>query len=323
MTINIARQTKLHLNKLHLKDCSANDGVYLRIGFVSVKDFVLSNLRLPQNAELNIGDCHFENFTLTNFRNVGKFKLYKINDLNIQHRYFNGTPYQKDETKNNIKFQIDNTSIGKTDFQSLNLSGFNQVKMFDNIFTEINYTNIIWSDKDIEVGQYDNHLNENESKSEDIKLRKLKKQQDTYRTLKNVASRNNDQPQAIKFFAKEMQKHREVSIEEEKLFSSNRATLLFNKCTNDFGLSFWKPLGWLLFFSILFYSSLLFSFTDGYNPKYWINILEFLSPIHKVEFIAEGCWSNWSYLWDFFFRIIEGLLFYQTIQAFRKYSRKL
>jgi hypothetical protein len=38
------QETKLYLNKLHLKDCSVNDGVYLRIGFVSVEDFVLSNL---------------------------------------------------------------------------------------------------------------------------------------------------------------------------------------------------------------------------------------------------------------------------------------
>jgi hypothetical protein len=33
------QETKLYLNKLHLKDCSVNDGVYLRIGFVSVEDF--------------------------------------------------------------------------------------------------------------------------------------------------------------------------------------------------------------------------------------------------------------------------------------------
>jgi hypothetical protein len=164
----IAQKTKLHLNKLHLKDCSVNDGVYLRIGFVSVKDFVVSNLKLPNNTELNIGDCHFENFQLTNFRNIGNFKLYKINILKID-------AYEKDETQNNKKFQIDNTSIGKTDFQSINLSSFTEIKIFDNIFTEIDYTNIIWSDKVVGVEQYNNDTS------------KLSKQQDSYRTLKNVA----------------------------------------------------------------------------------------------------------------------------------------
>jgi hypothetical protein len=119
----------LYLNKLHLKDCSVNDGVYLRIGFVSVEDFVLSNLKLPQNTELSIGDCHFKNFQLTNFRNIGNFKLYKINILKIKHEYFDN-PCEEDETEGNKKFQIDNTSIGKTDFQSINLSSFTEIKIF-------------------------------------------------------------------------------------------------------------------------------------------------------------------------------------------------
>ncbi|RUA04325.1 MAG: hypothetical protein DSY43_06515, partial [Gammaproteobacteria bacterium] len=316
----IVQETKLHLDKLHLIDCSANDGVYLRIGFVSVKDFVLSNLRLSQNAELNIGDCHFESFRLTNFRNIGKFKLYKINVLDIKHNYFGGTPYKKDETKNNIKFQIDNTSIGRADFQSVNMNSFGKVKMFDNIFTEIDYTNVVWGNKDIEVGQYNNSPERGDEKT---RINKLEKQQDTYRTLKNVASRNNDHPQAVKFYAKEMRLYRELVKGNKDYSWSDRATLWFNKHTNNFGLNFWKPLGWLLLFAIVFYFFVLCSFLDGYNSRYWKNIFEFLNPTHKTLFINEYHWSGWSYLWDFLFRIIEGLLIYQTIQAFRKYSRKL
>ena len=304
------QETKLYLNKLHLKDCSVNDGVYLRIGFVSVEDFVLSNLKLPQNTELSIGDCHFKNFQLTNFRNIGNFKLYKINILKIKHEYFDN-PCEEDETEGNKKFQIDNTSIGKTDFQSINLSSFTEIKIFDNIFTEIDYTNIIWSDKVVGVGQYNDNIS------------KLSKQQDSYRTLKNVALRNNDQPQAVKFYAKEMEFYREL-VKGNKSYSwSDRATLWFNKHTNNFGLSFWKPLCLLILLSIVFYFFVLFSFLDGCNSNYWRNIFEFLNPTHKVLFINEYHWSGWSYFWDFLFRIIEGLLIYQTIQAFRKYSKKL
>jgi hypothetical protein len=104
------QETKLYLNKLHLKDCSVNDGVYLRIGFVSVEDFVLSNLKLPQNTELSIGDCHFKNFQLTNFRNIGNFKLYKINILKIKHKYFDN-PCEEDETKGNKIYSIINRTI--------------------------------------------------------------------------------------------------------------------------------------------------------------------------------------------------------------------
>jgi hypothetical protein len=108
---------------------------------LEIKNFELSNLRLPQNAELNIGDCHFKNFKLTSFRNTGKFKLYKINIL----------PKEYDKNiSNNLKIQIDNTSIGKTDLQSIYLNSFARVIMFDNIFTEIDYTNVQWK-REIEV----------------------------------------------------------------------------------------------------------------------------------------------------------------------------
>jgi hypothetical protein len=41
---------------LQIIDCTAEDGayLYLRFGFLNIKNFVLQNLRLPQNAELNI-----------------------------------------------------------------------------------------------------------------------------------------------------------------------------------------------------------------------------------------------------------------------------
>lgn len=324
----ITQETKLHLDKLRLMDCSANDGAYLRIGFVSVKDFLLSNLRLPQNAELNIGDCHFKNFKLRNFRNIGKFKLYKINILDIEHNYFNGNPYHENETKGNEKFQIDNTSIGKTDFQSVNIGSFDHVVIFDNIFTEIDYTNLIWGGNDIEVRQYDNFPERDDKK---IEIKKLEKQQDTYRTLKNVASKNNDQPQAIKFFAKEMDYYYQIVKGNKEYSSSDRATLRFNKWTNNFGLDFWLPIKWLLFFSISLYILLLHLLPiSGISvnvlddlSKFFARFFIFLNPTHKVEDVFGGDWNGWAHAIDFIFRVIEGLLIYQTIQAFRKYSRKL
>jgi hypothetical protein len=48
--------------------------------------------------------------------------------LKIKHEYFDN-PREEDETEGNKKFQIDNTSIGKTDFQSINLSSFTEIKI--------------------------------------------------------------------------------------------------------------------------------------------------------------------------------------------------
>ena len=300
-----ARENKLKLEKLHITDCTADNEAYLRIGFLAVDNFVLSNLRLPQNAELNIGDCHFQSFKLTNFRNVGKFKLYKINILKEEY----------DEQKSdNPRFQIDNTSIGDTDFQSLNLASFETVKMFDNILSGIDYTNVQW-EKNIKVGQFN-----------DEKTTEIAKKRDTYRTLKNVAQKNNDQPQALIFYEQEMKYHKEITIINKNKRDNKRdiLTLKFNDWTNKFGLNWKRPLLWqLLPISIVFYALLLL--TSGIPLLvigHWGNYFEFLNPTHKTEFIGIY-WNFWTYMIDFLFRIIEGLLIYQTIQAFRKYSRKL
>ena len=292
-----AQENKLKLEKLHITDCTAGNEAYLRVGFLAVNNFVLSNLRLPQNAELNIGDCHFKCFKLNNFRNVGKFKLYKIN------------VFKNELKKKNPTFQIDNTSIGDTDFQSLNLTSFDRVIMFDNIFSSIDYTNVQWK-KSVEVGQFN-----------DDEETKIAKKQDTYRTLKNVVQKNNDQPQALFFYTKEMKYHQKIVSGNKEYSLSDKTTLLFNKWTNNFGLSFWKPILILLFvLTPLFYWALLCSLgMTIFNIAHWEFIAEFLNPTHKFNWV-QGFMPNFI---DILFRVFEGLLIYQTIQAFRKYSRKL
>ena len=318
-----AQENKLKLEKLHITDCTAGNEAYLRIGFLAVDNFVLSNLRLPQNAELNIGDCHFKCFKLNNFRNVGKFKLFKINILKEE--------YDKQKSYN-PRFQIDNTSIGQADFQSLNLTSFARVIIFDNILSGIDYTNVQWGE-DIEVGQYgkviapeiwtDYALAKYLFDIYEIETTEIAKKQDSYRTLKNVTQKNNDHPQELFFYKQEMKYHQKIASGNKEYSLSNRATLFFNKWTNEFGLNFWLPIAWLLGLAFIFYCLLLFSIDESCNSKYWKNFFEFLNPTHKVEFIANGCWNGYTYAIDFLFRIIEGLLIYQTIQAFRKYSRKL
>ncbi|OIR24855.1 hypothetical protein [Bathymodiolus thermophilus thioautotrophic gill symbiont] len=328
------QQNKAQLKELKITDCTADKGAYLRIGFLDIGKFELSNLRLPQNAELNIGDCHFQCFKLTNFRNMGKFKLYKINVLLKE--------YDKKESYN-PRFQIDNTSIGETDFQSINLVSFARVIMFDNIFTELEYTNMQWK-HEIEVGQFGfENIKEMVSQFglEYIKERvrnyelicnivykasgsntRIAKMRDTYRALKKVMIRNHDQQEALVFYQKEMENHWQIT--EWKKDFGNKITLAFNKYTNEFGLNWWKPLRLLFGVSLLFYFLLLCNLDIPIlELEHWRSYFEFLNPTHKTRFIAKEYWDFWSYAIDFLFRLIEGLLIYQTIQAFRKYSRKL
>ncbi|CAB5501805.1 hypothetical protein THERMOS_1454 [Bathymodiolus thermophilus thioautotrophic gill symbiont] len=316
------QQNKAQLKELKITDCTADEGAYLRIGFLDIGKFELSNLRLPQNAELNIGDCHFQYFKLTNFRNMGKFKLYKINVL----------PKEYDKREGyNPRFQIDNTSIGGADFQSINLVSFARVVMFDNIFTELDYTNMQW-EHEIKVGQFgkanppkvwnDSNLAKFLFDSYEFNRVEIAKKRDTHRTLKKVMIRNHDQQEVLVFYQKEMENHWQIT--EWKKDFGNKITLAFNKYTNEFGLNWWKPLRLLFGVSLLFYFLLLCNLDIPIcELEHWRSYFEFLNPTHKTRFIAKEYWDFWSYAIDFLFRLIEGLLIYQTIQAFRKYSRKL
>jgi len=284
-----------------------------------VDNFEISNLRNPQNAELNIGDCHFNTYILSNFRNIGKFKLYKINVFGSE--------------KGNL-FQIDNTSIGDTDFQAICLTSFKIVRLFDNIFSNIHYTNMQWKES-VEVGQY-----------HDSGITQIAKKRDTYRVLKNVAHDNNDQQQALIFYTKEMQHHKALTLEsrchkkdfkrffvKDILCSHNNGwlkdgraqdilTLFFNEKTNNFGLDWWQPIKLIIISSVIFYYFFLLSLDVGDTSIYWKNIFEFINPTHSIEFIAKGKWTAYSYSIDFIYRIFEGTLIYQTVVAFRKFSKK-
>ena len=328
-------QKKTELKSLKFIDCSmgsskAHITPYLRCGFLRVDKFVLKNLRVPAGAEVNIGECHFKNFRLSNFRNLGKFKLYKIN-VGYKEGTGNGT------------FQLDNTSIGDTDFQSLNLVSFNTRKIFDNILSGINYTNVQWEKpkKDIKVGQFTQgeRATENESITEREKITKRAKKRDTYRVLKNVAQRNNDMQQTFAFYAKEVKWHRKLLAltakctnicklrkagELSKLL--DRFTLFFGAYTNNYGQNWALPTVWILGLGVFFYAVLLWvlfgDFCSIFESENWQKFFVFLNPTHAAEFITMGCWGFLAYTIDFSFRVLEGALIYQAIQAFRKYSRK-
>lgn len=292
------QENKARLTSIKFIDCNIEKDSYLRVGFLNVDNFEIRNLRVPPNTEVNIGDCKFKEFKLINFRNSGLFKIYKINILDKERKSISD--------KNDSIFQIDNTSIGNADFQSVNLDSFRKVKMFDNIFHNLKYTNIIWKDT-IEVDQ-----------TTDDDKNKFEKQQDIYRTLKNVTQANNDHPQAIKFYAKEMENVYEL---EDWKNLANKSTLWFNKNTNSFGLNWWQPL--LILFLVItpgFYLLLLYSLDMPIsNLHHWQYVVQFLNPIHKFDWVI-GFLPNSI---DFLFRVLEGLLLYQIITAFRKYSRKL
>ncbi len=280
----------------------AGKSPYLRVGFLDADVFLLKNLRITKDAEVNIGECRFNHFGISNVRNLGKLKLYKINMF-------------ENETTNRGVFQLDNTSIGDADFQSVDLSSFAARVIFDNILVGLKYSNVLLESKnsEIEVGQYDDN-----DEYEIIKKR------DTYRSLKNVALSNNDNAHAFAFYAKEMKYHRKAIQYTDRRFSQERIILWFNYVTSNFGQNWLLPVLWILGLGTVCYTGLLHSLClPVFDCNNWAQFPLFFSPLHETEFIGNGDWGFWAYTIDFVFRVLEGSLIYQAIQAFRRYTRNI
>ena len=303
-----AQDNKAKVGGIKFSGCSMAGGEsgqlpYLRVGFLDVDKFKLENLRIPNAAEVNIGDCRFNHFQMSNVRNLGKLKLYKINIL-------------ENEKKNNAEFRLDNTSIGDADFQSVDLSSFAKRIMFDNILVGLKYSNVLVEPKgtDIEVDPCA------DTKDKIIKKRNIIKKRDTYRVLKNVALYNNDHVHALAFYAKEMKYHRKAI----NLFSLEHIILTVNYWASNFGQNWFLPLLWIAVLGIASYALLLCSLNLSFcNCNNWAQLPLFFSPLHETEFIKNGDWGFWAYTIDFGFRVVEGSLIYQAIQAFRRYTRNI
>ena len=283
------RDHKVKIKTLCFMNNTVEPGKLVRFGYLDVDYFRFDNMNNPINSEINIGECDFNNFYLRNLRNKGKCIIYRIN-----------TKREKCDS-----FKLLDSSLGDSEVQDINLACYENVIVQDNRLSGLEYTAVQWPDN--------------------IKADTDQKKRDTYRTLKNVAQKNNDAPQAIAFYAKEMEAYSHtLSWISGQFF--DKFILKFNRWTNNFGLTWWLPILWILGFGLVLYLLLLLSIdsSDCCICKEWKKFLVFLNPTHKigVEFI-DGQWGFWAYLFDLSFRIIEATLIYQTIIAFRKFTRKL
>ena len=281
-------------------------GQLVRFGYLDVDYFHFENMSNPINSEINIGECNFKNFILRNLRNKGKFRVYRINAKDTEYE----------------RFELTDSSLGDSEFQNVNLASYTAVVINDNLLSGLQYTGVKWPDN-ILVRKMDTDTDR------DI----CAKERDTYRILKNVAQKNNDAPQAIAFYAKEMEAYSRtlswswsgpLSWPRERAQMIDKSILLFNKYTNAFGLSWWLPIILILDVGLVLYALLLWSSfcTDNFDKAVG-QFFVFLNPTHKTKFICGENWQPFTYFFDFTFRLIEATLIYQTIIAFRKFTRRL
>ena len=322
-------------NLVFMNNTVSTEGL-VRFGYLDVDFFYFENMSNPINSETNIGECNFKTFLLRNLRNNGKCRIYKINTKKTKSEY--------------EIFELKDSSLGDSEFQNVNLACYKTAIVQDNLLSGLQYTSVQWPDN-IEIAKI--YIDLAQMKLNRRQLKKMetnKKKRDTYRTLKNVAQKNNDAPQAIEFYAEEMKAYSRT-LSWKKGERIDVLILWINRWTNDFGLNWVWPIGWILATGAGLYALLLWSCSDIDSladwKKFFVFSLKavpdeistnnfdslnfdglgkffvFLNPAHKIEFVFGENWQPLTYFFDFAFRVIEATLIYQTIIAFRKFTRKL
>ena len=95
-----------------------------------------------------------------------------------------------------------------------------------------------------------------------------------------------------------------------------------NQISNNHGLSWTRPLAWLLSVSFVLYTLINYVY-GNFNCYHIGNYLNFLMPFHNINDILcskpEIQFSNWIYFWDIFQKLVSGYFIFQFFRGFRKY----
>ena len=208
-----------------------------------------------------------------------------------------------------------------------------------------------WGDTSKKINFEGDFHNDIEQFSPDDKESKLLSLRRLYQMLKRQANDRQDDIQAWFFYSRELKAHQMVlsleTSEGKPHIRNDKIILWFNRHTNNFGLSWERPLGLLiainLFASLLLLSgkdflcyspSSLCAFCCNCVPPYWVCFLkvtcaftQFLNTFFQLFDIVNGQKvfegkGNHIEVLGIFHRFILAYLYYSMIIAFRRFSRK-
>lgn len=147
---------------------------------------------------------------------------------------------------------------------------------------------------------------------------------ETFLILKEMAIKKHDHISALNFYKNEMQAHTK-KLEENK--GLDYWLLKFEKEVSDFGTNPIKPILWIISLAFVF-SLVITFFTNSWNA-YLLNSFLLMNPTLSIKSILEISIPDNKNIFpileiiNLFKNIMNGILIYEIIKSFRKFSRKL
>lgn len=308
------------------------------------------------NFELNVNFKNSEFIESVNFKN-SKFKSKTRFHFSVFHKYcnFENTTFVKLVDFYSCEFR-DTQQFHLTDFLDITIFSkvifYGQVQFIYNKITEktyISFENAIFKESfDISRANFwgpmqvwgietkvfpdfswlyeTDNIKKHNIKQSSVSLKCIR---ESYRRIKQEFRKDNNNIEALRFQEYEMMLYEKELKLQEKRKKEDVIVLFFNKCSNKFGTSWSRGLGFTLFVTLIFYLLFLLSIADNLSLSLnWIGIGNFLK--YFLQFLNVAIWNYapfgiedyiLGYIILFVGRIFIGYGYYQTIQAFRKYGK--
>jgi len=310
-------------------------------------NFIVNELILFCNESLK-GDMVFKNLTLTNLLikgilSNGNLSFAGIITKEIQISGFDNQANFKLRhivPLENSTFALVNSDLGNAYLNDIDFNKFSKVIINKSTLSNIHYSDIKWSDK-IEIAE---EQFEPDGPEKDIRLH------NSYRQLKQAASNNQNKIDELLFRGKEWHFIQKAGVNKNEAWywRLNDWIILFSNKSNSFGTNWINPILWLLVSNLFFFVLILIGINEKVSifewsqplaigdlltlcyDKFWL-YLHFLNPTHNLKhfepllpspeftgFINNG----WAMTLNVLMRLTTAYFIYQTISAFRKFSKK-
>ncbi len=155
------------------------------------------------------------------------------------------------------------------------------------------------------------------------------------RFFKNELLKLNNSIDALKYYEMEMNAY-ENELKDRKWYNENRILLSLNRVSNKYGISWKRGVLFTLIVGALFFLPNIFLLKDSYWSCGWNSWSDFwkvagittelymkaMYAAHSFDYLKEYNPRGITFVFDMIGRIFVAYGYYQTVSAFRKFSKK-
>jgi len=305
-----------NLSKLTLTMSPNFQGVLRIIGWKIHKTWITG---VNQNLKLIFKRIDFKRMIINDFSNFG---VLSFDDCKADNHNFIS------EDDPDSSFHFSNSSLNNTRFSEFDFNSFRFINTANVSFEGIEASNVKWfSDSKLQVNS--------EIPSNEIAFRRKR---EIYRQIKQALKSKGNQIDSLIFQSREMRAYRDELKKSGNYGLSDRIVMTISQ-SNDFGLNWLKPFGWILLITVAAYMISLPMFSDImvyecnadfvslqiFSDEAISNLptlAQMLNPVRKFSSTYGENTSTALYFLDLLHRAILGILIFQLIRAFRRLSNK-